>query len=62
MPWNQLRALEESFYRRVNAQGEAHALVYVQPTVVPSVSRLSLGGANSARVWIPAGRHALGLG
>ena len=54
-----VEGLGESFYRSVNARGEAQALVYVQPTAVPSVSRLLLAAANSAGVWIPAA-YALG--
>lgn len=54
-----VEGLGESFYRSVNAQGEAQALVYVQPTAVPSVSRLLLAAANSAGAWIPAA-YALG--
>ena len=35
------------------------ALIYLQPTAVPSVSRILLAAANSAGVWIPAA-YALG--
>lgn len=54
-----VEGLERTFYRSVNAQGDAQALVYLQPTAVPSVSRILLAAANSAGVWIPAA-YALG--
>lgn len=54
-----VEGLERAFYRSVNAQGDAEALVYLQPTAVPSVSRILLAAANSAGVWIPAA-YALG--
>ena len=55
-----VEGLERAFYRSVNAQGDAEALVYLQPTAVPSVSRILLAAANSVGVWIPAA-YALGL-
>lgn len=54
-----VEGLERTFYRSVNAQRDAEALVYLQPTAVPSVSRILLAAANSAGVWIPAA-YALG--
>ena len=54
-----VEGLVRTFYRSVNAQGDAEALVYLQPTAVPSVSRILLAVANSAGVWIPAA-YALG--
>ena len=43
----------------MNAQGDAEALVYLQPTAVASVSRILLAASNSSGVWIPAA-YALG--
>lgn len=59
---NQLQpvaGLEASFYRNVLQDGTVPALVYLQPTAVPSVSRILLAAANTAGVWIPAA-YALG--
>ncbi|QNI84020.1 hypothetical protein SynPROS71_00181 [Synechococcus sp. PROS-7-1] len=54
-----VKGLERSFYRSVSSDGSVPALVYLQPTAVPSVSRILLAAANSAGVWIPAA-YALG--
>ena len=54
-----VEGLERSFYRSVSDDGAVPALVYLQPTAVPSVSRILLAAANSAGVWIPAA-YALG--
>jgi hypothetical protein len=54
-----VNGLERSFYRSVSEDGGVPALVYLQPTAVPSVSRILLAAANSAGVWIPAA-YALG--
>ena len=54
-----VNGLETAFYKSVNAQGDAEALVYLQPTAVSNVSRILLAGANTAGVWIPAA-YALG--
>lgn len=54
-----VKGLERSFYRSVSEDGGVPALVYLQPTAVPSVSRILLAAANSAGVWIPAA-YALG--
>lgn len=54
-----IEGLERSFYRSVSEDGGVPALVYLQPTAVPSVSRILLAAANSAGVWIPAA-YALG--
>ncbi|QVV67643.1 hypothetical protein KJJ24_14840 [Synechococcus sp. LA31] len=54
-----LKGLERTFYRSVSDDGSVPALVYLQPTAVPSVSRILLAAANSAGVWIPAA-YALG--
>ena len=54
-----VEGLTKAFYKSVNAQGDAEALVYLQPTAVSSVSRILLAASNSAGVWIPAA-YALG--
>ena len=54
-----VEGLSKAFYKSVNAQGDAEALVYLQPTAVASVSRILLAASNSAGVWIPAA-YALG--
>lgn len=54
-----VKGLERSFYRSVSDDGSVPALVYLQPTAVPTVSRILLAAANSAGVWIPAA-YALG--
>ncbi len=54
-----VEGLKQAFYTSVNNQGDAEALVYLQPTAVASVSRILLAASNSAGVWIPAA-YALG--
>ena len=54
-----VEGLEKTFYRSVAADGSVPALVYLQPTAVPSVSRILLAAANSAGIWLPAA-YALG--
>ena len=54
-----VEGLERTFYRSVATDGSVPALVYLQPTAVPSVSRILLAAANSAGIWLPAA-YALG--
>ena len=54
-----VEGLERTFYRSVATDGSVPALVYLQPTAVPSMSRILLAAANSAGIWLPAA-YALG--
>jgi len=54
-----VEGLERTFYRSIASNGSVPALVYLQPTAVPSVSRILLAAANSAGIWLPAA-YALG--